>query len=132
VLEDDTYGATRAARQALALAEQYDAPRALVDFGGEQLLSLLRTGHGRWGTHEDLAERITGRAAHPDPTPEVLTTRELEVLVELPTLRTVEEIADSMFVSVNTLKTHLRSVYRKLGVTSRRDAVAAARDRGLL
>jgi LuxR family transcriptional regulator, maltose regulon positive regulatory protein len=33
---------------------------------------------------------------------------------------------------VNTLKTHLRSVYRKLGVSSRRDAVTAARQRGLL
>ena len=62
----------------------------------------------------------------------MLTTRELEVLVELPTMRTVDEIAQSMFVSVNTLKTHLRSVYRKLGVSSRRDAVSAARMRGLL
>ena len=97
------------------------------------MLTLLRTGRGRWGTHEQLAEQVTGRhRAQPRSVAEVLTSRELEVLVELPTLRTVDEIAQSMFVSVNTLKTHLRSVYRKLGVTSRRDAVAAARERGLL
>ncbi|MET0837931.1 MAG: LuxR C-terminal-related transcriptional regulator [Marmoricola sp.] len=132
VLERDEYAATRAARQALELAERFDAPRALVDFGGEQVLTLLRTGRGRWGTHERLAELVAGTVTQPGPTTEVLTTRELEVLVELPTLRTVDEIAQSMFVSVNTLKTHLRSVYRKLGVTSRRDAVATARERGLL
>jgi LuxR family maltose regulon positive regulatory protein len=103
-----------------------------VDFGGEQALTLLRQERGRWGTYEALAARITGRAQRPEPAPEVLTSRELEVLVELPTLRTVEEIAQAMFVSGNTLKTHLRSVYRKLGVSSRRDAVAAARARGLL
>ena len=132
MLEDDGYAATRAARRALDLADRFDAPRALVDFGGEQVLTLLRTGRGRWGVHEQFAERIAGAAAHAAPTTEVLTTRELEVLVELPTLRTVDEIAHEMFVSVNTLKTHLRAVYRKLGVTSRRDAVAAARERGLL
>jgi len=103
-----------------------------VDFGGEPMLALLLHERGRWGTHEDLAERITGTTLRPEPPPEVLTTREREVLVELPSLRTVDEIARSMFVSVNTLKTHLRSVYRKLGVSTRREAVAAARHRGLL
>jgi LuxR family maltose regulon positive regulatory protein len=39
---------------------------------------------------------------------------------------TNQEIADALYLSVNTVKTHLRSVYHKFGVTSRRDAV----DRG--
>jgi LuxR family maltose regulon positive regulatory protein len=132
VLEDDAYAATRAARQALELADRFDAPRAVVDFGGEEVLTMLQLQRGRWGTQEALAERIAGTALRSGRSQEVLTARELEVLVELPTLRTVDEIAQSMYVSVNTLKTHLRSVYRKLDVSSRRDAVSAARARGLL
>jgi LuxR family transcriptional regulator, maltose regulon positive regulatory protein len=62
----------------------------------------------------------------------ILTTRELELLIELPSLRTAEEIASSMRVSVNTVKTHIRGIYRKLGVTNRRDAVLIARRQGLL
>lgn len=47
-------------------------------------------------------------------------------------MRTTEEIADSLYVSVNTVKTHLRGIYRKLGVSQRRDAVLVARRRGLI
>ncbi|MGY1710431.1 LuxR C-terminal-related transcriptional regulator [Geodermatophilus sp. SYSU D00758] len=56
-----------------------------------------------------------------------LTAREVELLHDLPSMLTVEEIAAQHVVSVNTVKTHLRSLYRKLGVATRRDAVAAAR-----
>ncbi len=42
------------------------------------------------------------------------------------------EIADDLFVSVNTVKAHLRSIYRKLGVGNRREAVERARAQGLL
>ncbi|GAB3889773.1 hypothetical protein GCM10029964_060100 [Kibdelosporangium lantanae] len=61
-----------------------------------------------------------------------LTEREQELLVELPSMRTAEEIAQTMFVSINTVKTHMRGIYRKLGVSQRRDAVSVARERGLL
>ena len=44
----------------------------------------------------------------------------------------LEQIAAARSISVNTAKSHLRALYRKLGATSRRDAVAQARQRGLL
>jgi LuxR family transcriptional regulator, maltose regulon positive regulatory protein len=45
---------------------------------------------------------------------------------------TYREIAASLYVSLNTLKSHVRSVYRKLGVASRADAVEAGRRSGLI
>jgi LuxR family maltose regulon positive regulatory protein len=54
------------------------------------------------------------------------------VLRYLPTVLTAAEIADDLHVSVNTVKAHLRSIYRKLGVTRRREAVVRARERGLI
>jgi len=49
------------------------------------------------------------------------------VLRLLPSRLTLREIADELYVSLNTLKFHLRIIYRKLGVNSRTDAVEAAR-----
>jgi len=128
----DSFAATAAARAALDLAVELGAVRPLLDSGGDLLLGLLQRERGRWGNHEPLVEQLIRLARQPDAGAPVLTDRELEVLVELPTLRTVDEIAHSMYVSVNTVKTHLRNVYRKLGVTSRRAAVEAARMHGLL
>ncbi len=50
----------------------------------------------------------------------------------LPTQLTNGEIAGELFVTTNTIKTHLRSIYRKLDVSSRREAVQRARDLRLL
>ena len=52
---------------------------------------------------------------------------ERDVLRFLPSRLTVREIADELYVSVNTLKFHLRIIYRKLGVTSRAEAAEVAR-----
>jgi len=54
-----------------------------------------------------------------------LTDRELAVLQLLPSMMSNEQIARELFVSVNTVKVHLKSLYRKLGVSSRREAVMA-------
>jgi LuxR family maltose regulon positive regulatory protein len=61
-----------------------------------------------------------------------LSERELEVLRFLPTVLTASEIAAELNVSVNTVKAHLRSIYRKLEASRRREAVVSARERGLL
>lgn len=63
---------------------------------------------------------------------EKLTARELEVLGHLDELLTTEEIADVMFVSVNTVRTHVRSILRKLEAPRRNAAVRRARELGLL
>ncbi len=54
-----------------------------------------------------------------------LTDRELAVLQLLPSMMSNDQIARELFVSVNTVKVHLKSLYRKLGVASRREAVIA-------
>jgi len=61
-----------------------------------------------------------------------LTQRETVVLGYLGRGLTVGQIAKALYVSANTIKTQVRSVYRKLGVTSRREALQSARDLGLL
>ena len=51
-----------------------------------------------------------------------LSVRELEILQYLPTPLDQRELCSALFISRNTLKTHLRSTYRKLGVQTRREA----------
>jgi LuxR family maltose regulon positive regulatory protein len=63
---------------------------------------------------------------------EQLTAREEEILARLDSMTTLPEVAAELFVSVNTVKAHLRSLYRKLGVHGRREAVAKAESLGLL
>jgi LuxR family maltose regulon positive regulatory protein len=61
-----------------------------------------------------------------------LTERELAVLRLLPTRLSTQEISRQLYVSVNTVRTHVKAVYRKLQATTRAEAVARARELGLL
>jgi LuxR family maltose regulon positive regulatory protein len=61
-----------------------------------------------------------------------LSARERDVLRRLALMMSTEEIATDLFVSVNTVKTHLKSVFRKLAVSRRADAVRRARELRLL
>ncbi len=63
---------------------------------------------------------------------EPLTEREQEVLRRVAQLLSTAEIAEELYISVNTVKTHLKSVHRKLAVTHRREAVRRARELKLL
>jgi LuxR family maltose regulon positive regulatory protein len=67
-----------------------------------------------------------------DTVTEELTAKEREVLRLLATRLSRREIGQRLYVSVNTVKTHQRAVYRKLGVENRAEAVARARELGLL
>ena len=63
---------------------------------------------------------------------EPLTDRELEILSYLPSRLTNTELADHFYVSVNTIKTHMAHIYRKLGVANRNGAISRAREIGIL
>jgi ATP/maltotriose-dependent transcriptional regulator MalT len=88
-----------------------------------------------WCVQEDWMDRLRRAATHDGgPRPlddphqvEPLTDRERDVLRLLPSRLTLREIASELYVSVNTLKFHLRVIYRKLGVNSREEAAALAR-----
>ncbi|MFD2093170.1 LuxR C-terminal-related transcriptional regulator [Blastococcus deserti] len=86
--------------------------------------ALVAAGHAA-----ELARRVRPSAA---ALAESLTERELAILALLPTTKSQRELAGTLFVSPNTLKTHLRSIYRKLVAHSRDDAVLRARSLELL
>lgn len=117
--------AHRQLERALDVAEpqQITRPFSRVDARFRALL----TEHAGWGTrHEQRLATLLARAessADREPLGSSLTRREREILGFLYTRMTAAEIAAELFVSVNTVRTHQRSIYRKLGVTSRREAV---------
>ncbi|UQE75354.1 LuxR C-terminal-related transcriptional regulator [Gordonia sp. PP30] len=83
--------------------------------------------------HDLLARTAGHAAATTDPARGLfvpLSERELNVLQYLVGTMTTAEIAGALYVSVNTVKTHQRSIYQKLGASGRREAVAQARRLG--
>ncbi|WP_203903992.1 LuxR C-terminal-related transcriptional regulator [Virgisporangium aliadipatigenens] len=107
--------------------------------GGQRVRRLLANhldaGTARWSWVRDLVETGAERAAAAARAPslvESLTDRELTVLRYLQGTMANSEIAGDLSVSVNTVKTHVRNIYRKLAVTGRRAAVRRARELTLL
>ncbi|MFI7008447.1 LuxR C-terminal-related transcriptional regulator [Streptomyces sp. NPDC050145] len=102
--------------------------RALLD----QLPALART-HA-WLPAGLIPRAQTPGAGEPGPAPvvEPLSDREREVLERLAQMMSTEEIATELFLSVNTVKTHLRNIYRKLAAARRGEAVRRARELRLL
>ncbi|ULN50944.1 LuxR C-terminal-related transcriptional regulator [Mycolicibacterium goodii] len=72
-----------------------------------------------------------GARSRKDPIVEELTAKEHEVLALLGTRLSRREIGERLYVSLNTVKTHQRALYRKLGVENRSAAVTRARELGL-
>jgi LuxR family transcriptional regulator, maltose regulon positive regulatory protein len=135
----DHQNALGALERALDLAEPRGFSNILTRYGAP-VRSLLRRRIAQGTGHRALAEAVLagldeGAAAERGPATlllEPLSERELTVLRFLPTMMSNAEIAAEMFVSVNTVKTHLKHVYRKLDVTDRRDCVRRARELRLL
>lgn len=122
--------------QALELAEPHRARRVFLDGGRSvrSLLTILVPPNGpRVPFGNEILRRFERGAVNPnsDEGP-ALTQCELAVLRFLPSHMTNKEIAEDLFLSVNTVKTHLRSVYRKLGVTTRREAISQATRQGFV
>jgi LuxR family transcriptional regulator, maltose regulon positive regulatory protein len=135
----DEPGALLAIERALDLAEPRGFAGAIVRHG-PPVRSLLRRRIAQGTAHRAFAgdllsimedENRDRRSTH-ELLLEPLSERELVVLRFLPTLMSNAEIASEMFVSVNTVKTHLKHIYRKMDVSERRDAVRRGRELHLL
>ncbi|MDF2509380.1 MAG: hypothetical protein K0Q52_3239 [Microbacterium sp.] len=129
--------ATVSILNALMCAAPLGAVRPFLQEGKEPAV-VLRTRVERLGAWRPMAEAVL---AHPDMAmPEEaepvtiakLTAREQELLRELPAYQSIAEIAGRRYVSANTVKSQLRSIYSKLQVSGRAEAIEAARRVGLL
>jgi LuxR family maltose regulon positive regulatory protein len=117
---------------ALGLAQPIDVMRPFV-MADPVVRELLVAQQGGFGAFNAFAARaVTASAVAQTNTAKALSERELTVLMMLPSLLSLVDIAAVLTVSVNTVKSHVRSIYAKLGVSSRRGAVLAAHENGLL
>jgi LuxR family maltose regulon positive regulatory protein len=131
----------RSLQRALRLAEP---ERLRLPFALERtwLRRVLRADPDLAHVYRDLLEPdLVGPAREPVPKPgtraapvmlEPLSGRELEVLQYAAEMLDTTEIAAVLFISVNTVKSHLKSIYRKLAVTHRGEAVRRARELRIL
>jgi DNA-binding NarL/FixJ family response regulator len=98
----------------------------------ERIADFLRgVGHGEAALSGEVARRLLeqvragGRGGVPDEIASALSARELEVLLLLDEHLGTEEIAMRLFISEHTVRSHVKSLLRKLGVSSRREALEA-------
>ena len=125
--------------RALELAAPDHYRRVFVGLGPAArlaLVELVRSGTAHRSFVAELISAFDQRAPEVTITHvqllEPLSEREKAILRYLPTMMSNLEIAGELYLSINTVKTHLRHVYRKLGVSRRRDAVERARQLSLL
>ena len=92
--------------------------------------SLLEAFSRQWTPSDGQAERPA--TARPSPLVEPLTAREREIVRLIAAGRSNPEIAEMLYLSLNTVKWHVKNLYGKLGVSSRVEAAARAQELGLL
>jgi DNA-binding NarL/FixJ family response regulator len=116
--DEEIYQAIRAGARAYLLK---DAPL-------QELLDAIRKVHaGETCIPPALAAKLASRMSG-----EAMTSREMDVLRLLARGRSNKEIGTTLFISETTVKTHVRSIFSKLDVMSRTEAIAAANQRGLI
>ena len=121
----------------LLLARAEGFLRTILEQGAEvgQLLRSLPVGNPPDSYVQELiamSDAAVGPKRHNAPGKIALSPREVTVLRFLASRLTQHEIAEDLFVSMNTLKSHLRSLYQKLGVQSRAAAVENGRAAGFI
>jgi LuxR family maltose regulon positive regulatory protein len=125
-------------QRALSLAEAEGFRRSLLDAGApcRSLLTRYRHRLATSGFYLDELLQASVESVHAEGSPPALvgqlTKQERVVLRYLPSSMTYEEIATDLYLSPNTVKSHVYSVFRKLGVNGRRHAVRSARELRLL
>ena len=114
----------------LACVEAGAAGYLLKDVASDTIVDSVRqAAAGRLVLAPEMAQRVLAGIRKPKP---VLTAREREVLGLLATGASNRQIAGSLFVTEATVKTHLVHIFDKLQAASRTQAVAEAREQGLL
>jgi len=118
-------------RDVLAAIEAGATGYLLKDAPSDDLLRAVRaTARGEAVLSPAVATQLMGRVRQPGDEP--LSPRELEVLELVARGTTNRRVAEQLFISEATVKTHLLHIYAKLGVNDRAAAVAAAFERGML
>ena len=147
----DEHGAVEALAQTLAVASQQGQVRVFIDEGPPmtalfgRLVAAQRAGRLATEVPHEFVTRLSqcfgtegsaprpGSASSPQPgLVEPLTARELEVLAMLAAGRSNQAIASELVVTLDTVKKHVSHVLSKLGATNRTQAVALARESGVL
>lgn len=136
-LHDHT-AARRVFEEALATAETTGHYRPFLEVGGgvkELLRDQVRAVTSQRETAKTVLDLLSGARAAPRPAHpllEPLSDRERAILRYLPTNLSNREIAGELFITTNTVKSHLRNIYRKLDVEDRRQAVTRAQELRLI
>jgi two-component system NarL family response regulator len=117
-LDEDIFRATQSGAQSYLLK---DTPE-------DELIATIRAVHaGKETLPQRVAERLAARRRRPD-----LSQRELDVLHQLARGRTNKEIATHLFISEDTVKSHIKGLFSKLNVKDRTDAVITAFRHGIV
>jgi len=111
-----------------AVLDQPGTAAILADLAESNLLLVPLDRRGEWYRYHHLAKERSSSA----PGASALTAAELRLLPLISTHLSFPETAQELFLAPSTIKTEARSIYRKLGASSRSQAVARSRELGLL